>query len=559
MRGYLRKRIFIFILLICIGFISVGSITYAIFTKSVAQENPNTITTLTCLDMSFKNQENIITLENQYPMSDEEALMDLTPYKFTIKNNCKNTVLANINFETLITNDSFSKEYINIWFNNKVNTFISNLDKLPVATEVANEGATSNNLASVEFNQYEEKEFEFMLWANEDLTLEQGKNKNFSGKLAVTYQPIISEKIYGVKRDVDTSSSAWTRTDDAVGLVANAQFGTTPVRNDFDNIYPWSDIISYNYNTSTKTETAEYGDANFKFDGSNGEVLTRIPEFYYRRYQQTESDGKTYEYVQISAAPQDGFTKSETFSVGRYTMSGSSSAVHSRSGVQPLTNVTIDNFRTYAQNLGNDFGQLDYRYYILQLLYLVEYADYNSQAKLGLGYTGINNSVTTASGGCNDLGMKSGTYGANDGNFSVIYRGIEDIYGNVWQFVDGININDYITYICYDPSRYDSINFLTNECYKPVGYTNLNVTGVFTSKVGYDVTNPLVAMPIETKTEASSLTYITDHYITNSGNRIAIVGGEKGYGESCGLWFWVTQDTSASKWTYTSARLLRYN
>ena len=553
MRGYLRKRIFIFILLICIGFISVGSITYAIFTKSVEQENPNTITTLTCLDMSFKNQENIITLENQYPMSDEEALMDLTPYKFTIKNNCKNTVLANINFETLITNDSFSKEYINIWFNNKGNTFISNLDKLPVATEVANEGATSNNLASVEFNQYEEKEFEFMLWANEDLTLEQGKNKNFSGKLAVTYQPIISEKIYGVKRDVDTSSSAWERTDDAVGLVANAQFGDTPVRNDFDNIYPWSDIISYNYkydSSTGKVTEIMYGEDGFAFDGTNGEVLTRIPEFYYRRYQQTESDGKTYEYVQISAAPQDGFTKSETFSVGRYTMSGNSTAVHSRSGVQPLVNTTITDFRTYARALGEDFGQLDYRYFILQLLYLVEYADYNSQVKLGLGYN--INPTSKNTGGCDYLGIKSGTF-INDGNYPVIYRGIEDIYGNVWQFIDGINIKDYVTYICYDPSQYAVDTF--TGCYKPIGYTNLTENKIYPSKLGYDANNPLVAMPVSSG--GSDSTYITDTYWSASGNRTAKAGAwsdNKG-----GLWYLSLTGTSTETGTDRGARLLRYN
>ena len=43
-------------------------------------------------------------------------------------------------------------------------------------------------------------------------------------------------KIYGIKRSLTTSSSAWERIKDAVGLVANAQVGTTPVRNDFDEI-----------------------------------------------------------------------------------------------------------------------------------------------------------------------------------------------------------------------------------------------------------------------------------------------------------------------------------
>ena len=74
--------------------------------------------------------------------------------------------------------------------------------------------------------------------------------------------------VYGVKRNLNNnSSSAWERTDDAVDLVANAQVGNTAVRNDFDKIYPWSDIISYNYNPTTKQRVADYGDTNFKFDG----------------------------------------------------------------------------------------------------------------------------------------------------------------------------------------------------------------------------------------------------------------------------------------------------
>ncbi len=235
-------------------------------------------------------------------------------------------------------------------------------------------------------------------------------------------------KVYGIRRSLTTSSSAWERIKDAVGLVANAQVGTTAVRNDFDSIYPWSDIISYNYDTTAKQVTAYYGDPTFKFDGSNGEVLTKIPEFYWRRYRDTN-----YEYILISKNKLAGFVKSEEFSVGRYTMSGSSSRVYSRSGYAPLTNVNITNFRNYARNLGAGFGQMDWHYFILQMLYLVEYADYNSQSKLGKGYTNSSHTAPVNSGQCDVLGMKSGSRDGTD-NTSMIYRGIEDIFGNVWQF-----------------------------------------------------------------------------------------------------------------------------
>lgn len=145
-------------------------------------------------------------------------------------------------------------------------------------------------------------------------------------------------KVYGVRRNIKSSSSAWERIKDSVGLVANAQVGTTAVVNNFDSIYPWSDIITCNYNNTSKKIVAYYGDANFSFTGSNGQVLTIIPEFYYKRY---VSDG--YEYVLISKDNLDGFVKSDKFMIGRYTMSGSSSGVFSRSGYSPLVNTTIAN------------------------------------------------------------------------------------------------------------------------------------------------------------------------------------------------------------------------
>ena len=323
--------------------------------------------------------------------------------------------------------------------------------------------------------------------------------------------------VYGVRRKLaSNSSSAWERIEDSVGKVANAQKGSTAVQNDFDSIYPWSDIITYNYDTTAQRITAYYGEPTFKFDGSNGEVLTRIPEFWYKRTRDA-----TYEYVYIADGPKDGYIKAEQFSVGRYTMSGSSTRVNSKSGVAPLVSTTITNFRTYARNLGDGFGQLDWHFFLIQILYLVEYADYNSQSKLGQGviskeWTGSFNGVN--SGGCDALGMKSGTLN-NDGTHSMIYRGIEDIFGHIWQFVDGINIKDYKAYISQNSSDYAVDKF--DGSYKALGYTNFSTTGQYQSAVGYDTNNPIVDFP--TAGGGASNTYMTDYYWCAEGNRIARV------------------------------------
>ena len=436
--------------------------------------------------------------------------------------------------------------------------------------------------------------------------------------------------IYGIKRSLTTSSSAWERTDNAVGLVANATHDGTAVTNDFDSIYPWSDIITYNYDTTNKVITAYLGDNNFAFDGSNGEVLTRIPEFYYKRYRDED-----YEYIQISKYAIEGFTKSPAFSVGRYDTSYDGSKAHSVSGAVPEVQRSIVSFRTISRAVGEGFGQLDYHYFLLQMLYLVEYADYNSQTKLGNGITSMrynnndkalvnetsvnriivstsvaNNfligqqvSIGTSSadnwsvakyrtitskeayddgsvtgtaiyfdgnavniavgnviwshgqkaGHCDSLGMKSGCL-SNDGKHGMIYRGIENLLGNVFQWIDGINIKDYQAYICYDPEEYVSDKFTSP--YQALGYVNSSNTNTYAKELGYDENNPLIALT--TETGGASNTYMCDYYYSSSGNRVARVGGYCYYGAFAGLWYWYLNHSSSYTYYSVGSRLLRY-
>ena len=114
------------------------------------------------------------------------------------------------------------------------------------------------------------------------------------------------------------------------------------------------------------------------------------------------------------------------------------------SGEGPSVYRTIGVFRESASTLGSEFSIMDYHYFVLQMLYLVEYADYDVQAKLGMGV--VNTSGTVIMGGTDELGMNSGCL-VNDGAHSMIYRGIEDIFGNVSEFIDGININPLTKFI----------------------------------------------------------------------------------------------------------------
>lgn len=436
--------------------------------------------------------------------------------------------------------------------------------------------------------------------------------------------------LYGIKRKVnDNTSSAWERIEDSIGLVANATKNGEAVQNDFDSRYPWSEIISYNYDVTNKKINAYYGDPTFKFDGTNGEVLTRIPEFYWKR---EIIDG--YEYIYIADYAIAGFNKSEEFSVGRYDACIDEDGVlHSFSGYSPSTNKNITQHRDAAKLLSDEFCMIDYRYFILQLLYLVEYANYNSQSQLGNGivsmrYTASDKAIivgettntiviatnnyfkvgqqiaigTTVDGvsickdrtiteieeysqdttegtaitfdgdpvtiavgniihscgqkegGCDSLGMKSGCL-ANDSQHAVIYRGIENIFGNVYNWIDGINIKDYQAYICRDPEQYISDKF--EKPYEKIGYVNSEEENQYIKKLGYDEKNPDIALPIEVGGGVGSSTGMCDSYHASTGNRVALVGGYFHSGSNAGLWLWNCRNTSTSSYLGSGARLLK--
>ena len=375
----------------------------------------------------------------------------------------------------------------------------------------------------------------------------------------------VKTKIYGIKRDINTSETTWVRTDDSINLEANAIKSEseleTGVRNDFDEIYPWSDIETYTYDVEKKEVTSWYNDnpEGFKFDGSKGEVLTYIPTFYYKRYQE---DG--YEYILISNKNLEGYTRSDEFSIGRYTMSGDSNAVHSKSGEQPLVKTTSIEFRDYARKLGSEFSQLDYHYFIIQLLYLVEYADYDAQENLGRG--NVANSAAISSGECDKLGMKSGTLG-NDGKHSMIYRGMEDIYGNIFQFIDGINVKDHQAYyICYNPSQYAVDTF--DGCYQKLGYAlPISTTRSWLIKLGYDSSNSLIGLPIEVGLEdkvdwSHVKMYITDYCDTRLDNTSGIIEYGGGYGWTewqSGFWYYrVNHSNNHANSNDVGSRLIKY-
>ena len=157
------------------------------------------------------------------------------------------------------------------------------------------------------------------------------------------------------------------------------------------------------------------------------------------------------------------------------------------------------------------------------------------------------------SGFSSKIRASSGSIGSNsDGKYPCMYRGIESPYGDMYQFVDGININDLQVWVALNATDYASNVFASP--YKELGYLNAPANG-YIKEMGFDSRYPFAEFPIEIGAGAS--TYYADYYYQNTGQRIARVGGYWSNGAAAGLSCWDLNVASSTANVPLGGRLLR--
>lgn len=349
-------------------------------------------------------------------------------------------------------------------------------------------------------------------------------------------------KKYGVRQYKNSSDPTLERVGDAIGLVANAGVGTTTVKNDFDNIYPWSERKRCNLSADGKV-LAYQGDPDFKLDGSNGNVMVETPKFY-QKYVETDE----YREWWIADYPADGFRLSPRFITksgveldkiytGAYEASlRGGTALQSISGAEPEDDQGRNTARTRAKNIGAGWGITDiaYRCDILIYLFIIEFATLNSQAIM----TGITKMSEKQSTGLADgVTASSGSVSSNtDGKSAFIYRGEENLWGNMWEWIDGCNINYYQVWVCSNPEDYEDDNF--GAPYQKLSYINNSASG-WIKEMGYDENLPYCCLPTITDvTGTSSSTYYCDSYSCSNKYRALTASGSYFSGVSAGLFYW---------------------
>lgn len=221
---------------------------------------------------------------------------------------------------------------------------------------------------------------------------------------------------------------------------------------------------------------------------------------------------------------------------------------------KPRTNTTRANFRTYARNIGKELLSYDQYKAIFYWNYIIEYANFNSQADynanltsdgyhqggLGAGLTtwdwnswstyNGNNPITPCGYG-NDIGNFTGikTITVGDKSFQMPrWRGFDNPFGDIWTNVDGCVLKIPNMYIILNKEDYT--DSLDNIKYSRM-YSTLPTTSGSIKSLQLGEYADMVPKTIG----GSATTYMCDYYWQNSNLNTLLVGGRVDHSSNAGL------------------------
>ena len=158
--------------------------SFAYWRLTLTQTETNEIAS-SCFDIILTNEQNEINLQKAAPISDEDG-KKLTPFTFTIKNNCDTYASYTINLELLNTvseESRLSAGFIKAMIDEE-EPFLLNTTPATKTLENAYEAYT---LTTGYLDANEERNYSLRLWMDEDVTIEDdAMNKQLESKITIT-------------------------------------------------------------------------------------------------------------------------------------------------------------------------------------------------------------------------------------------------------------------------------------------------------------------------------------------------------------------------------------
>lgn len=403
-----------------------------------------------------------------------------------------------------------------------------------------------------------------------------------------------ADDIYGV--EVDFANKKFTRLSGAVNR--------TPGEG-FDSINAFGGRKRCNV-ADDGTVTAYYGDANYTTTGKNAagtkvQVMVEQPKFYYKvvpmvlekgakgmkirkaRYYVSDTlkpgfkvhpafveNGNVNPYIYLAAFEGSLFDTSanayilDDAQVADFAADVLCSIANAKPASGLQQNLTRANTRKLAQNRGKGWEQA-YAATIAasQLLMLIEYASFDMQKAIGNGVTNKTDdgstSMTEITGATVNLGNASGSVTNANGYNIVSYRGEENIWGNIWAWIDGMNEENPATFTTGDfGTLYVADHgFVDDSKASPYKNTGIhpNYGSGYISAFGYSEEFDWLFVTAE-HTGNSTLPVGDYYWNQNPGWRVAILGGAWNYGASAGAFCWSLPDAASNRSRHIGGRLV---
>lgn len=326
-------------------------------------------------------------------------------------------------------------------------------------------------------------------------TVEVAEYKDYPLELAYVH-------IYGASWD-GTSTTKWSRTDEAAEFTDPVPYvaGASSYGSPFDNLQPWAGMV--------KSERT-------------GGTMVSIPKFWYKltqngRGMSIQIADHAVEGYSVSPAHMDrgdGHGERDVVYVGRYHSTGDYKSV---TGHDTRGNISRSGCRSGIHALGATIWQYDFAMmFTIWLLYLVEFADWNSQAKIGYG---CGSASTTLSVGYTDsMPYHTGTTKSSRTTYGLgtQYRNIEGLWDNSFDWCDGCYYNSSGLNIILNPAKFSDSSGGT-----AVGVPSNGYPSAFTVK-----TTGGFPLFIPTAANGGSETYSCDYWNFGSSDPCLYVGGK---------------------------------
>lgn len=226
--------------------------SYALWNRSFQQTGINT-NTYGCFNLEFKENVDGTTLNNAYPQSDEEGLLN-DSYDVTITNTCNivasyNVILNKINTSTL------DSSHVKIAVDNEIN-LLSETESMNSNVLNANEARIVNTGVLAPSKS---RTLKIRNWVDEATTIEQGAEKTFTSK--ITIEAVTGSKLLA---NIILTNNKISNTAPSLDAIKYGEPTTANLNNTIVKEY------KEDYNTALNLPSTRYLGTGYTFDKKTG-------------------------------------------------------------------------------------------------------------------------------------------------------------------------------------------------------------------------------------------------------------------------------------------------